>query len=128
VRALGLLLLALACARPVPAAPPAPPPAKEASMTTPTSEDIRIGETEVARLGAWKVALAKCFADNRHGAKVPLAWLSVVEKGSDAGPRDVELGAGDPLTLGSDTYEVVEVTLQSGDKPGTVLLRKKEGK
>jgi len=98
----------------------APPPTVENAM-----REILVGETEVATVGKFRVALAKTWEETRNGQKVRIAWLSVVEKGSGNGPKDVELVSGDPLVLGGLSFNVAEVTLAAEGKSGTVLLREK---
>lgn len=98
-----------------------PAPTQETSM-----REIRIGETEVATVGRFRVALAKTWEETRDGKKVLVAWLSVVEKGSTTGPKDLELVVGDPLVLGDATFGVAEVVLAAQDKAGTVLLKEKK--
>ena len=87
------------------------------------SPDVRVGETEVVTLGAFRVALAKTWEETRDGRPVRVAWLSVVEKGSRVGPQDLELRVGDPLVLGDRTLVVAEVALESAGAPGHVVLR-----
>jgi len=99
--------------------PPTPP--VENSM-----REYRIGETEVATVGRFRVALAKTWEETRNEKKVLVAWLSVVEKGSGNGPRDLEMVVGEPLVLGDATFEIVEVTLALKDKSGTVQIREKK--
>jgi hypothetical protein len=89
------------------------------------SPDVRVGETEVVTLGAFRVALAKTWEEARDGRPVRVAWLSVVEKGSRVGPQDLELRVGDPLVLGDRTLVVAEVALEAAGQPGYVVLRPK---
>lgn len=114
--ATAALLLALAHAGEPPAAPPpAPEPAKM---------ELSIEETSVATVGTWRVALAKTWEEKRADKAVPIAWLSVVEKGSDAGPKDLELTVGETFTLGAKTFEVTAVKL-AGAETGSVGIREK---
>jgi hypothetical protein len=91
------------------------------SSEGPMSE-IRIGENEVATLGVFKVALAKCFDDEREGKKTAVAWLSVVQKGSTEGQKDYELAVGQTLALGADTWRVAEVVVEGPGRSASVLL------
>lgn len=110
---LAALLATSACEPPQPAAPAA----QESSKM-----ELSIGETEVATVGTWRVALAKTWEEDRAGAKVRVAWLSVVEKGSTAGATDVELIVGAPLTLGPRRFQVTKIEVSpAGD--GSVALR-----
>jgi len=111
-------VLALALAAGARAADP-PPPAEAAPA------EVRIGETEVATIGRFRVALAKTWEESRDGRPVRVAWLSVVEKGSAAGQTDVELVVGDPLVLGDRTLVVAEVALEATGRPGWVVLKPK---
>jgi len=87
--------------------------------------EIRLGENEVTTLGTYKVALAKCWEEDRAGKKTAVAWLSVVQKGSTEGQKDHELAAGQVLTLGAETWSVVEVLLEAPGRSASVLLRKR---
>jgi hypothetical protein len=117
-----LVLAALACVGTALAADTPPPPPKQTEISV---QEYRIGETEVATIGKFRVALAKNWEETRDGKRVRVAWLSVVEKGSTAGQKDVELLAGDPLVLGDRTLVVSEVVLEAAGRPGYVVLKPK---
>lgn len=127
--ALALFSTPGACAgKEAPKAPAAP--RMEAPMTstptnTPPQEDISLGENQRVTLDGYKVALAKCWEEEKAGKKVLVAWLSVAKKGSGDGAKDLELSPGDSLPLGDAIWEVVSVRLESGDSSGAVTLRKK---
>lgn len=112
------LLLALAHAGEPPAAPAAAPAPEPAKM------ELSIEETSVATVGTWRVALAKTWEEKRADKTVPVAWLSVVEKGSDGGPKDLELTVGETLALGARTFEVTAVKL-AGAETGSVALKER---
>lgn len=99
--------------------PPTSPPVANTGVTM---REERIGETEVATFGKYRVALAKTWEEDRGGTRVKVAWLSVVEKGSTTGPTEPELTVGETLTLGTARYEVREIVLASGNTSGSVLL------
>jgi hypothetical protein len=86
--------------------------------------EIRLGENEVATIGTFKVALAKCWEEDRAGTKAAVAWFSVVEKGSTAGQKDHELVAGQALILGAESWGVVEVVVAGPGRSASVLLRR----
>ena len=115
--ATAALLLALAHAGEPPAAPAAP-------ASEPAKMELSIEETSVATVGTWRVALAKTWEEKRADKTVAVAWLSVVEKGSDAGVKDLELTVGETLALGAKTFEVAAVKL-AGAETGSVLLRER---
>ncbi|MBN1334688.1 MAG: hypothetical protein JXB39_01875 [Deltaproteobacteria bacterium] len=97
--------------------PPQPPGPAEAGPTS-----YRIGETEVTTIGTYRVALAKTWEEVRDGKRVRVAWVSVVERGSTAGQKDLELTRGDPLVLGDRTLVVSAIVLESAGKPGHIVL------
>lgn len=96
--------------------PASPPPA----VSEPAKMEINLEETAVATVGDWRVALAKTWEEKRDGRKVPVAWLSVVQKGSTEGAKDHELTVGDTLALGDTTLQVAAIRV---GQPGSVTLR-----
>ncbi len=98
-----------------------PPPPSGPAHAAPT--EVRIAETEVVTIGTFRVALAKTWEESRDGRSLRVAWISVVEKGTRTGPRDLELVEGDPLALGERSLVVAEVVLEAGGTPGHVVLR-----
>ncbi len=87
--------------------------------------DLSLGENQVMSLDGYKVALAKCWEEEKAGRKVPVAWLSVAKEGVAGSAKDLELSPGDELKLGDVGYEITVVKLESTDVSGSVSFRKK---
>ena len=98
---------------------------KETPMST-SQPDVTLGENQRVTLDGYKVALAKCWEEDKEksGKKVSVAWLSVVKEGSEGGAKDLELSPGDTLALGATTWTVKSVQLETADTSGSVILSK----
>lgn len=84
--------------------------------------EYQIPENGVATIGRFRVALAHTRTDTREGASLPGAWLSIVEKGSDLGQRDVDVVLGDTVALGERSFRVSAVVLSDEAAGGSVTL------
>ncbi len=132
-RAVALLSAAMlfaipgACAAKEAPAASATAPKESPMSTSPAAPqpETSLGENQVVSVEGYKVALAKCWEEEKAGAKVLVAWLSVVKEGADTGAKDLELSPGDELSLGSASYEITAVRLETSEHSGSVSFRKK---